>query len=112
MEIRKFKDRLLVSSRLNFGYENCLFCGIPYVHLSASKEQTTFYDANTIYISVHDYDDYDYGLLYITDNEHFFNVLHELINWMRDHEQGINNHDDLIDIFNFFPDLGCERRII
>lgn len=112
MEIRKFKDRLLVSSRLDFGDENCLFCVMPYAFLSASKERTEFYDANTICISVRDYDDYDYGLIYITDNEHFFNVLHELINWMRDHEQGINNHYDLIDIFNFFPDLGCERRII
>ena len=110
MKIRKFKDHLSVSAKLNFGYENCLFCGIPCVHLSASKEHTKFYDKNTICISVHDYDDLDYGLVYKTDNEHFFDVLHELINWMRDHEQGINSHDDLINVFDFFPELDCERK--
>ena len=41
--------------------------------------------------------------------DEFENVLHELINWMHDHEQGISIYDDILNIFNFFPDCGCER---
>ena len=112
MKIEKNIDYLSVSAKLNFGYENCLFCGMPWVLLTASKEKTRFYGANTIRISVLDNDDYSLGLFYKTDDEHFFDVLHELINWIRDHEQGINSYNDLCEIFDFYPDLGCERRIM
>ena len=54
-------------------------------------------------------DDFDIGLVYKTNAGEFENVLHELINWMHDHEQGISIYDDILNIFDFFPDCGCER---
>ena len=38
------------------------------------------------------------------NEEEFFDVLHELINWMRDHEQGITYLDDVISD-NLFPEF-------
>ena len=111
MKIWKSTDHLVSESRLNFGYENCMFCGMPYVHLIAFKEGNAFWSSNMIGIAVHDCDDLDLGLIYHTDSEHFFDVLHELINWMYDHECGINRFDSLWgNIFDFFPDLGCKRK--
>ena len=61
--------------------------------------------------SVHqvDMDDFDYGLIYKTNPDDFINVLRELINWMRDHEQGIRIYESIWNVYDFFPDCGCER---
>lgn len=89
--------------------EQC-FCGRPYVSLVAHKEKSLCWDANTIGITIHDNDDFDVGLIYETNSENFKDVLHELINWMRDHEQGISYYDDIWNEMSFFPELGCKRR--
>ena len=54
-------------------------------------------------------DDFDIGLVYKTNADKFENVLHELINWMRDHEQGVGLHDNIWNVYEFFPDCGCKR---
>lgn len=108
MVINKGYDHLWVWSNIYFDDEQC-FCGRPYVSLVAHKEKALCWDANTIGIAIHDNDDFDVGLIYKTDSENFENVLHELINWMRDHEQGRSIYMDIWNTFNFFPDCGCER---
>lgn len=103
-------DHLWVTSNIYFDNEYC-FCGRPYVSLNAYKDKNKFWEENTIAIAIHDMDDFDYGLIYKTNPDDFINVLRELINWMRDHEQGISIYDDILDIFSFFPDYECERKI-
>ena len=110
MVINKGYDHLLVTSNIYFDDEQC-FCGRPYVSLIAHKEKALCWDANTLGIAIHDNDDFDIGLIYKTDSENFENVLHELINWMRDHEQGRSIYMDIWDTFEFFPDCGCERNL-
>lgn len=73
------------------------------------QKKALCWDANTIGIAIHDNDDFDVGLIYKTDPENFENVLHELINWMRDHEQGRSIYIKIWDTLDFFPDCGCER---
>lgn len=106
--IQKINDHLWVTSNIYFDNE-CCFCGRPYVSLIAYKDKNKFWDANTIGIGLRDNDDFDIGLIYKTNADEFENVLHELINWMNDHEQGISIYDDILNIFDFFPDCGCER---
>lgn len=109
MYIEKRADCLEVISYIDFD-DKIYFYGMPYVHLLAYKENTKYgWNAYEIGIAVLDRDDYDVGLIYKTDNENFFTVLHELINWMRDHEQGISLHEQLLNPYEFFPDCGCER---
>lgn len=108
MVINKGYDHLWVRSNIYFDDEEC-FCGRPYVSLVARKEKALCLDANTIGIAIHDNDDFDVGLIYKTDSDNFENVLHELINWMRDHEQGRSIYMDIWDTLDFFPDCGCER---
>ena len=108
MIIQKISDHLWVTSNIYFDNE-CCFCGRPYVSLIARKDKNKFWDANTIGIGLRDDDDFDIGLIYKTNPDDFINVLRELINWMRDHEQGISIYDDILDIFSFFPDCECER---
>ena len=108
MIIQKINNYLYVRANIYFDNE-CCFCGRPYISLTAHKDKDKFWDANTITIAIHDDDDFDLGLLYKVNPDDFINVLHELINWMRDHEQGISIYDDILDIFSFFPDCGCER---
>ena len=108
MVIEKKHDYLWVWSNIYFDDEQC-FCGRPYVSLVAHKEKALCWDANTIGIAIHDNDDFDIGLIYKTDSEHFEMVLHELINWMRDYEQGRSIYMDIWNTFDFFPDCGCER---
>ena len=109
MIIEKKHDHLCVWSNIYFDEKN-VFCGRPYIFLTAYKEGTNYgWDANTIGIVVHDNDDFNIGLIYKSDSEHFEIVLHELINWMRDHEQGTSNYADIWKTFEFFPDCGCER---
>lgn len=72
-------------SNIYFDYEEC-FCGRPYIGLHANKEfPSTGHDRYTIVIGV--YDDYDVGLIYKTDENNFTPILHELINWMYDHNK-------------------------
>jgi len=41
----------------------------------------------------------------------FFNVLHELINWINDLEHGVASYWDYIrDIKGFFPECGCKKK--
>ena len=107
--IEKNSDHLKIISNIYFDNE-AVFCGRPYVVLFAHKEKTKYgWESNTIGIAIHDNDDFDIGLIYKTDAEHFEIVLHELINWMRDHEQGRSCYDDICKPLEFFPDCGCER---
>lgn len=110
MTIEKRNDHLWVTSNIYFDEEDC-FCGRPYVSLIAHKERTKYgWDANTIGIAIHDDDDFDIGLIYKTNSDNFTNVLHELINWMHDHEQGMSIYENIWKPLTFFPDCGCERK--
>lgn len=110
MEFKNLGNTLLVVSSL-FTDEDYIFCGRPEIRLYARKEQDgEWWHAYSIAIKVGDEDDYDMGLIYQTTEETFFEVLHELINWMRDHEQGITIYENIRDLKNFFPDLNCPRE--
>lgn len=41
----------------------------------------------------------------------FFDALHELINWMRDHEQGITYWDDVVS-GNLFPEFENVEKVM
>jgi hypothetical protein len=110
IEIELYDNHLIVHSSIYFDDE-VAFCRRPYVSLAAHKEKYLHWDSNTIGISIHDYDDFDIGIIYKTDDEHFTDVLHELINWMIDHEKGISSYWEMVDNpYEFFPDCGCERK--
>lgn len=109
MTIKKMCDLLSVDSNIYFD-EKWAFCGQTWIHLIANRTEATYWYEYTIGITLHDQDDWDWGLLYYTNEDNFFDILHELINWMRDHEQGITRYRDIKDLFNFFPDLGCKRK--
>lgn len=106
MRFRKSYDGLRIDSYIYFEDARYCFCGFPWVNLVTWKSK------NQIGINICDKDDFTMGLVYYPKTEdEFFNVLHELINWMRDHEQGVSDFDKLIhDMFNFFPDCGCDRK--
>ena len=108
MTIQKINNYLCVRSNIYFDNE-CCFCGRPYVSLIAHRDKNKFWDANTIGIGLRDNDDFDIGLIYKTNADEFENVLHELINWMHDHEQGISIYENIWNVYDFFPDCGCER---
>lgn len=111
MKFERRGNYLHVISNIYFDTEEC-FCGRPYVSLSASKEFASGWKReNTIIIGIHDKDDFDIGLAYKCNSDNFISILHELINWMRDHEQGISNYGDIWNTFEFFPDLGCDREL-
>jgi hypothetical protein len=105
--IEKCNKHLVVYSNIYFD-EN-VFCIRPYIFLAAFKDSDLGWPPNSIGIAIHDYDDFDIGLIYKTEEEHFMNVLHELINWMYDHEQGISLYKALLNPFEFFPNCNCER---
>ena len=110
MEFNKLQGFLAVTSSL-FTDEDYIFCGRPEIRLYARKEQDgIWWPAYSIAIKVGDEDDYDMGLIYQTTKETFFDVLHELINWMRDHEQGVTIYKDIWNLNEFFPDLNCPRE--
>ena len=111
MRIEKNNDYLTVYSNVYFNEEQC-FCGRPYIRLIAFKKKIMkCWEVNSIGIAILDNDDFHIGLIYETDTKHFESVLHELINWMRDHEQGRSIYMDMWDVFNFFPDCGCMRKL-
>lgn len=97
----------MVSSNIYF--DERVFCVRPYVFLVAFKESDLGWPPNSIGIAIHDYDDFDIGLIYKPSDEHFTDVLHELINWMHDHGQGISLYEVLQNPFDFFPDCNCKR---
>lgn len=107
MKFRKMSCCLSVTSNIYFD-EN-LFCVKPFVHLLAYKEPPCYWDTNTIAIGICDYDDFHIGVIYQPDPKDFFTVLHELINWMKDHEEGISSYKKLIESMDFFPDCHCHR---
>lgn len=110
MTIKRNKYALIACSGIHFDED--VFCGRPYVALTAYKDNFGFeFGGNTITIGVYDSDDYDLGLVYETDSEHFFDVLHELINWMADHEKGVVSLEKCRDAFDLFPDCGCKREV-
>lgn len=109
MTIEKSNNRFRAVSGIHFDYEES-FCGRPYIYLIGFRESFSGWDANTIGIALRDDDDFDVGLVYQTDAEHFDAVLHELINWMNDHEQGESKFEALQTPLLFFPDCGCERE--
>ena len=45
------------------------------------------------------------------NEEEFFNVLHELVNLMKDHEQGIIYWDDIISD-NLFPEFRNAEKVM
>lgn len=112
MIIEKHNKTLCVKSNIYFD-NNEHFCERPYVILLAHKEPINHWNEYSIAIGIRDNDDFDVGLLYEMVEENFENVLHELINWMRDHEQGVSCYEDIwsgiYNGMNFFPDCGCKR---
>lgn len=113
MRIEKSQKLLKARSYIDFGDENCVFCKMPFVYLVANyKDSSSGWKPFSIKIIIRDHDDFEYGMLYKTDEEHFFQVLHELINWMVDHEQGISDIGKLFHSpYDFFPDCGCEVEL-
>lgn len=100
---------LHVTSDIFFDEPVC-FCGQTWIHLLANKEEAIGWKPYTIAIGLRDEDDCDIGLVYEANKNNFEDILRELVNWMIDHENGITSVDKMYeDIFEFFPDLGCER---
>ena len=113
MRIERKQKFLYVHSYIDFGDDNNIFCKMPYVYLLASYKDVSFgWKPFSLKLVVTDHDDFEYGMLYKTNEEHFFQVLHELINWMVDHEQGISDIGKMFHFpYDFFPDCGCEREL-
>lgn len=104
-DVSKTYERLIVQSLLFL--DNYIgFYGRPYTTLCAYKDSISeWFGPYEIYIGICDYDYFSYGYVYRMQNEEeFFDVLHELINWMRDHEQGITYLDDVVG-GNLFPEF-------
>ena len=109
-DVSKTYERLFVQSSIFLdNYDG--ICGRPFITLAAYKDAISeWYGPYEIYINVCDYDDFGYGFVYKMQNEEeFFDVLHELVNWMRDHEQGITYWDDFI-TGRLFPEFKSVRR--
>lgn len=110
MKIEKYhfvkSEALVVNGSIHFDY-NFAFCGRPYIHLNACRGRKY-----QIGVGIRDNDDFDIGCIYTAENEEqFFNVLHELINWMNDLEHGICLWEEFIDdIKGFFPECGCKKE--
>lgn len=104
------RESLSVFANIHFDNENG-FCGQPQICLLTHKDNPAFgWIENQIGITIHDQDDYDIGFIYEPSSEKFFDILHELINWIHDLEQGLISFDNYIsDIDNFFPVYDCKR---
>lgn len=92
----------------NFG----AFCGKPYMILVAVKDNPIVsWRKYSIGIRLRDQDDFDIGYVYYPTEDQFFDILHELINWMHDLEMGLCLWDKFVDdISGFFPKLDCKRE--
>ena len=111
MEIQKNDVFLKANSSIFFDVD--VFCGRPYVYLVAFKEKNIYgWESYSIGIAVRDMDDFDKGIIYQANKENFETILHELLNWMVDHEKGISYTSTLLDkSFSFFPQLDCQTSI-
>ena len=106
------REFLWVDGAIHFDDET-IFCGKPWIGLLALKDlHDPWWNDYEIAVAIHDNDDYDVGVIYTAKNEEqFFDVLHELINWVKDLEHGLCYYNEFItDTKGFFPDLGCEKR--
>ena len=120
MEIKRYcyhskkynNEHLRVTGVLHFDNKYA-FCGQPWIHLIAYKNAyDTMWKDCQICIAIHDQDDFDIGFVYSAEDDgQFFEVLHELINWMNDLEHGVCSWDKFIDdIEGFFPNCGCKQE--
>lgn len=110
--VSKTYERLFVQSSI-FLDDYTGICGRPYITLCAYKDVISkWHGPYEIYMNVCDHDDFDYGYVYKMHNEEeFFNVLHELINWMRDHEQGIIYWDNIV-YGKLFPEFENVEKVL
>ena len=109
---KRHREFLTVNADIHFDNE-CVFCGQPWINLIAFKDAyDSWWKDYQIGVAIHDTDDYDVGVIYTAENEkQFFDVLHELINWINDLEHGLCIYDKFVDDMDgFFPDLGCEKE--
>lgn len=107
-----YHEYLTVTGLLHFD-DKSVFCGQPWILLQTYKEPFASYiNKYEIDVTICDYDDYDIGYAYRPKTEEeFFNVLHELINWINDLEHGVASYWDYIrDIKGFFPECGCKKK--
>lgn len=115
MQFSVRNDCLYATSGIHFGPEpftRTPFSGRPHVALLARRNKIGPYAGNTMLLQVVDEDDYMYGLVYTTDDEHFIKVFHELVNWMKDHEDGISSYEDFEkDIYTFMPYVGGDAIV-
>lgn len=115
MKIEKYHfvkgEALAVNGNIHFDY-NFAFCGRSYIHLITIKNAYCGWKDYQIGVGIRDNDDFDIGCVYTAENEEqFFNVLHELINWMNDLEHGVCFGEEFIDdIKGFFPECGCKKE--
>ena len=106
-----YHEYLTVIGLLHFD-DKSVFCGQPWILLQAYKEPFGSYiNKYEIDVTICDHDDYDIGFSYRPKTEEeFFNVLHELVNWINDLEHGVISYWDYIgNIEGFFQDCGCKR---
>lgn len=110
MIIEKIGSRLSVTSSIHVD-DNSYFCGRPYIYLQAfHKSPFSWIEDYSIIIGIHDNDDFDISLKYNPTSENFADVLHELINWMIDHEKGVASYSNIWNDLEFFPYCECKVR--
>ena len=103
-------EYLNIYANIKFDNEE-VFCGKPRIILNAMYDKPSFsWSKYEIGVGIRDDDDFDIGYIYKPTKEQFFNVLHELINWIHDIETGCCCWDEFIEDSNFFPNLVCERE--
>lgn len=113
-DVSKTYERLFVQSSIFLGNHIGIY-ERPYITLSAYKDAISeWYGPYEIYMHVCGYDNFGFGYGYVyrmQNEEEFFNVLHELVNLMKDHEQGIIYWDDVISD-NLFPEFKSAERVV
>lgn len=103
-------EYLSINANIKFDNE-VVFCGKPRIILEAMYDKPFFsWNEYEIGVGIRDDDDFDIGHVYKPTKEQFFDVLHELINWIHDLEMGCCCWDEFIKDPNFFPNLDCERE--
>lgn len=109
--VSKTYERLIVQSLLFLDNHIGIY-ERPYITLSAYKDAISeWYGPYEIYMHVCGYD-FGYTYVYRMQNEEeFFDILHELVNWMKDHEHGITYWDDVIS-GNLFPKFRNAEKVM
>lgn len=109
--VSKTYERLIVQSLLFLDNHIGIY-ERPYITLSAYKDAISeWYGPYEIYMHVCGYD-FGYAYVYRMQNEEeFFDILHELVNWMKDHEHGITYWDDVIS-GNLFPEFRNAEKVM